>query len=176
MAKARKAAKNKGKSDSSPFAFRYEKFTLPTFRSPLAGEGEVSFRDEVDHAFFLRCCELYRVLDLLERNTDKLVEIYSKYRNRQQFADTLTFRYFDSEEALVARFDPLLAASMFFLFNYLHELRITLTYTDDLPLTVKKDIDDAMWTLREGWNKLRDGVEARYGWVFKKLDTPELPA
>ncbi len=67
----------------------YEKFTLPTFRSPLAGEGEVSFRDEVDHAFFLRCCELYRVLDLLERNTDKLVEIYSKYRNRQQFADTL---------------------------------------------------------------------------------------
>jgi hypothetical protein len=152
---------------------RYAKFTLPTFRSPLAGEGDVSFRNEVDHAFFLRCCELYRVLDLLERNTDKLVEVYSKYRNRSPFTETLTFRYFDSEEALVAQFDPRLAANLFFLFNYLYELRISLTYTDDLPLTVRKEIDDAMWTLREGWNKLRDGVEEKYGWQFKRLSSPE---
>ena len=154
--------------------FRYKKFTLPTFRSPLDGEGEVKFRDEVDHAFFLRCCELYRVLDLLERNTDKLVEIYSKYRNRTPFTETLTFRYFDSEEALVAKFDPLLAANMFFLFNFLYELRISLTYTDELPLTARKEIDDSMWTLREGWNQLVDGVESKYGWKFKKLAIPDL--
>ncbi len=150
-------------------AHTYRKFTLPTFRSPLAGEGEIKFRGEVDHAFFLRCCELYRVLDLLDRNTEKLVEVYSKYRNRQPFTETLTFRYFDSEEALVAQFDPWLAAKMFFLFNFLYELRISLTYTDDLPLTVKKEIDDAMWTLREAWNELTEGVQKKYGWPFKKL-------
>ncbi len=162
--------KKKKKAPVSPWRHRYKKFTLPTFRSPLAGEEELSFRDEVDHAFFLRCCELYRVLDLLQRNTEKLIEVYSKYRNREQFRETLSFRYFDSEEALVAQFDPRLAASLFFLFNFLYELRISLTFTDDLPLTVKKEIEDAMWTLREGWNKLTDGVEEKYGWRFKKLD------
>ena len=150
--------------------FSYKKFVLPTFRSPLDGEIEVHFRDEVDHAFFLRCCELYRVLDLLERTTEDLIDIYSKYRNREQFTQVLTFRYFDSEEALVAKFDPFLAANMFFLFNYLYELRISLTYTDDLPLTVKKEIDDAMWTLRDGYNRLRDGVQEKYGWSFKRLE------
>lgn len=153
--------------------YRYKTFTLPTFRSPLAGEGEVRFEGEVDHAFFLRCCELYRVLDLLERTSDKLVDVYSKYRNRNQFTETLTFRYFDSEEALVARFDPKLAADMFFLFNFLYELRISLTYTDDLPMATKKQIEDSMLTLKESWNKLVDEVEGRYRWQFKKFPMPE---
>ncbi len=170
---AKTSAKNAPKVD---WKFSYKKFTLPTFRSPLEGDGEVRFRNEVDHAFFLRCCELYRVLELLERKTDDLIEIYSKYRNRVQFTEVLSFRYFDSEEALVAQFEPQLAANMFFLFNFLYELRISLTYTDDLPLTAKKEIDDSMWTLREGWNKLRDGVEEIYGWKFKKLEMPEVPA
>ena len=110
----------------------------------------------------------------MERGTEDLIETYSKYRNRTQFTETLTFRYFDSEEALVAQFDPWLAAKMFFLFNYLYELRISLTYTDDLPLTVRKQIDDAMWTLREGWNELVAGVKKTYAWSFKSLATPEL--
>lgn len=168
-------AKNKP-STTQPVAgwkHRYKKFVFPTFRSPLADQGEVSFRNEVDHAFFLRCCELYRVLDLLERTTDDLIETYSKYRNRTQFTETLTFRYFDSEEALVAQFDPLLAAKMFFLFNFLYELRISLTYTDELPLTAKQEIDNAMLTLREGWNELTDGVKEHYGWEFKKIALPE---
>lgn len=154
--------------------WKYRKFSLPTFRSPLDGEGDIAFRDEVDHAFFLRCCELYRVLDLLERKTDELIDVYSKYRNRTQFTETLTFRYFDSEEALVAQFEPRLAANLFFLFNFLYELRITLTYTDDLPLTVKARIDDSRWTLREAWNKLTDDVREKYGWNFKKLEASEL--
>jgi hypothetical protein len=132
----------------------------------------VRFRGEVDHAFFLRCCELYRVLDLLERNQERLVDVYSKYRKHSQFTEVLTFRYFDSEEALVAKFDPRLAASMFFCFNFLYELRISLTYTDDLPGTVKTEIEDSLWTLRQGWNELVDGVEAKHGWKFKKLAIP----
>lgn len=160
---------------SGNWAFQYKSFTLPTFRSPLDGEQEIRFKDETDHAFFLRCCELYRVLDLLERTTEKLIEVYSKYRNRDPFKETLTFRYFDSEEALVAKFDPRLAANMFALFNLIYELRMSLTYTDLLPLTVKKEIDDAMLTLRDNWNQLRDGVEERYGWQFKRLIQPELP-
>lgn len=175
---AKKTVKKTPKAEAKGFEkwkFSYKTFTLPTFRSPLEGDGEVRFRDEVDHAFFLRCCELYRVLELLERKTDDLIEIYSKYRNRVQFTEVLSFRYFDSEEALVAQFEPKLAANMFFLFNFLYELRISLTYTDALPLTAKKEIDDSMWTLREGWNKLRDGVEEIYGWKFKKFEMPELP-
>ena len=173
--KATKNSKKKpsAKGSASGWKHRYKKFSFPTFRSPLVEQGEVSFRDEVDHAFFLRCCELYRVLDLLERTTDDLIEVYSKYRNRTQFTETLTFRYFDSEEALVAQFDPQLAAKVFFLFNFLYELRISLTYTDELPLTAKKEIDDAMLTLREGWNELTEGVKERYGWEFKKLALPE---
>jgi hypothetical protein len=166
----KRASKPKSSPRNNTWSYSYKKFTLPTFRSPLSEGGEVHFRDEVDHAFFLRCCELYRVLDLLERKTDELVEIYSKYRNRTPFTETLTFRYFDSEEALVARFDPFLAAKMFFCFNFLYELRISLTYTDDLPLTVKKEIDDSMWTLKQGWNELVDGVAEKYGWPFKKLE------
>jgi hypothetical protein len=173
MKKATKKTVKKAKPVKAMSKLRYKKFTLPTFRNPLDGEGDISFRDEVDHAFFLRCCELYRVLDLLERTTDDLIEVYSKYRNRAQFTETLTFRYFDSEEALVAQFDPQLAAKMFFLFNFLYELRISLTYTDELPLTAKKEIDDAMLTLREGWNELTEGVKERYGWTFKKLALPE---
>jgi hypothetical protein len=172
MAKKPVPAK-KPKPAKKPAAYRYKTFTLPTFRSPLAGEGEVRFEGEVDHAFFLRCCELYRVLDLLERSTDMLVDVYSKYRNRNQFTETLTFRYFDSEEALVARFDPKLAADMFFLFNFLYELRITLTYTDELPMATKKQIDDSMLTLKESWNSLVDAVEARYQWQFKKFTMPD---
>lgn len=168
------SAKTKAKKPAKTWAYSYKKFSLPTFRSPLGDDaGEIRFRDEVDHAFFLRCCELYRVLDLLERNVDKLVEVYSKYRKHSQFTETLTFRYFDSEEALVARFDPRLAASMFFCFNFLYELRISLTYTDLLPGTVKSEIEDALWTLRPGWNELTEGVEKKYGWKFKKLTTPE---
>ena len=88
-----KKKKPTAKKPTSPkgWKYTYEKFTLPTFRSPLLDESEgLRFRDEVDHAFFLRCCELYRVLDLLERNHEKLVEVYSKYRNREQFKETLT--------------------------------------------------------------------------------------
>lgn len=178
MKKRRSSAKKptpaKASHKAAPtWKYSYEKFTLPTFRSPLAGEGSIRFRDEVDHAFFLRCCELYRVLDLLERNQEKLVEVYSKYRNREQFKETLTFRYFDSEEALVAKFDPRLSASMFFCFNFLYELRISLTYTDVLPGTVKTEIDDSLYTLRQGWNSLVDGVEQMYGWQFKKLEIPD---
>jgi hypothetical protein len=166
-------AKPKAKANSKQWAFQYKSFTLPTFRSPLEGVQEMRFKDEIDHAFFLRCCELYRVLDLVERTTDKLIEVYSKYRNREPFKETLTFRYFDSEEALVAQFDPRLAANMFALFNLIYELRISLTYTDLLPLTVKTQIDDSMFTLRQSWNELRDGVEERYGWQFKKLVLPD---
>lgn len=158
------------------WAYSYKSFTLPTFRSPLAEESGVRFRGEVDHAFFLRCCELYRVLDLLERSCEKLVEVYSKYRKHSQFTETLTFRYFDSEEALVAKFDPRLAARMFFCFNFLYELRISLTYTDNLPGTVKTEIEDSLWTLRAGWNELVDGVAEKYGWRFKKLAIPEVGA
>ncbi|MGZ3694663.1 MAG: hypothetical protein ACXWQO_10810, partial [Bdellovibrionota bacterium] len=111
--------------------------------------------------------------DLVERTTEKLIEVYSKYRNRDPFTETLTFRYFDSEEALVAQFYPRLAAHMFARFNLIYELRISLTYTDLLPLTVKKEIDDSMLTLRQSWNELRDGVEKRYGWQFKKMSLPE---
>lgn len=153
--------------------YSYKAFALPTFRSPLAESSGIRFRDEVDHAFFLRCCELYRVLELLARELDKLVETYSKYRKRSQFTETLTFRYFDSEEALVAKFEPRLAASMFFCFNFLYELRISLTYTDDLPHTVRGQIEDSLWTLRQGWNELVDGVDERYGWKLKKLEQPE---
>jgi hypothetical protein len=172
MAKAKRKTSKKAAPKSG--GFRYQKFTLPTFRSPLDGEQEVRFASEIDHAFFLRCCELYRVLDLVERTTEHLVEVYSKYRNRDPFKEALTFRYFDSEEALVAQFDPRLAANMFALFNLIYELRLSLTYTDLLPLTVQKEIDDAMFTLRGTWNELRDGVEARYGWQFKKLVQPEV--
>ena len=173
MGGMQKKKKPAGVRKAAPATYRYKKFTLPTFRSPLAGEGDVTFQGEVDHAFFLRCCELYRVLDLLERTSDKLIDVYSKYRNRNQFTETLTFRYFDSEEALVAQFDPKLAAEMFFLFNFLYELRITLTYTDELPMATKKQIDDSMITMKEAWNKLTEAVEAKYGWQFKKLSLPE---
>jgi hypothetical protein len=166
----------KKKMVKTRWAYRYKKFTLPTFRSPLADDGDIRFHGEIDHAFFLRCCELYRVLDLLERSQEKLVDVFTKYRKHSQFTETLTFRYFDSEEALVAKFDPRLAARMFFLFNFLYELRISLTYTDNLPGTVKTEIDDAMFTLRGGWNELVDGVVEKYEWKFKKLAIPEILA
>lgn len=148
----------------------YRNIQLPTFRSPLEDGSKISIADEVEHAFFLRCCELYRVLDLIVRTTDKMVETYSKYRARDQFVETLTYRYFDSEEALVAKFDPRLAANLFFLFNYLYELRISLAHTDVMPSTVKTQLDEAMLTMVEAWNKLREEVNESYGWDFKKID------
>ena len=169
--------KKKKKLTTAPKTLKqiqYRNISLPTFRSPLEDGSKISIANEVEHAFFLRCCELYRVLDLIFRTTDKMIETYSKYRSRTQFVETLSFRYFDSEEAMVAKFDPRLAASLFFLFNYLYEMRISLAYTDAMPSTVHTQINDAMLTMVEAWNKLREEVNQVHGWDFKRIPF-ELP-
>ena len=77
--------------DAAPAAvdIAYEQFTLPTFRSPLLDESKgMRFRDEVDHAFFLRCCELYRVLEGIAEATAQISKLFSgvlsdRWRNRK---------------------------------------------------------------------------------------------
>jgi len=162
--------KKKKQKNKIPKKVLYRDIKLPTFRSPLEDGSKISIASEIDHAFFLRCCELYRVLDLIVRTTDHMIETYSKYRSREQFIQSLTFRYFDSEEALVAKFDPRLAANLFFLFNFLYEMRISLAHTDAMPTTVKTQINEALYTMIEAWNKLREEVNEKYAWDFKKIN------
>jgi len=142
-----------------------------SFRSPLlAMEGvEIEIKDEVEHAFFLRSCELYRVLELLTRSTPSLIETYSKYRERKQFEETLRFRFFNSEDALLAKFDPNLTATQQAVFNHIHELRIYLRYTDALPSTVQQRILESTEIMIENWNLLVEGLYGTYCWNFKKL-------
>lgn len=140
------------------------------FRSPLIEtEEKIRIRDEAEHSFFLRLCELYRVLELLARTQPKLVETYSKFRERKQFEDTLQFRYFETDDDLISRFDPNLTAILLAVFNHVLELRIFLRYTDALPSTIDTHIQESLLSLTENWNALVDGVYAQYGWNFKKL-------
>lgn len=140
------------------------------FRSPLIeSEEKILIRSELDHAFFLRACELYRVMELLQRTLPKAIETYSKYRERKQFEEMLTMRYFETDDEWICRFDPNLTAIMLAIFNHLIELRIFLRYTDALPSTVDTHIQESLLTLTENWNMYVDGVHAKFGWNFKKL-------
>ena len=140
------------------------------FRSPLIGSQEpLLIRTEGDHAFFLRLYELYRVLELLQRTQPRLIETYSKFRERKQFEETLTMRYFETDDAYLAKFEPNLCAILLAAFNHLIELRLFLRYTDALPSTVDTHIQESLLSLTENWNTLVEGVHARFGWNFKKL-------
>ena len=140
------------------------------FRSPLIDTEEpLVIRSDVDHAFFLRLCELYRVLELVQRTQPKLIETYSRFRERKQFEETLTMRYFETDDGYIAKFDPNLTAIVLAIFNHFIELRLFLRYTDALPSTVDTHIQESLLSLTENWNTLIDGAHARFGWNFKKL-------
>lgn len=140
------------------------------FRSPLIEtDAPLLIRSETDHAFFLRLCELYRVLELLQRTQPLLIETYSKFRERKQFEETLRLRYFETDDGYIAAFDPNLTAILLAIFNHLIELRIFLRYTDALPSTIDTHIGEALLSLTENWNALVDGAQAKFAWSFKKL-------
>lgn len=141
------------------------------FRSPLLddGQGSILIRDEVEHAFFLRVCELYRVLELVTRTTPTLIETYSKFRERKQFEQALEMRFFEGDDKIISRFDPHLSAIMYSIYNHLHELRIYLRYTDALPSTVEQRMLEDLEIMRDSWDMFVEGIFAAKGWNFKKL-------
>ncbi len=154
----------------APRLIRAEALFGEAFRSPLIeSEEQIQIRSAAEHAFFMRLCELYRVLELLSRTRPKLIEIYSRFRERKQFEDTLDLRYFETQDSLAVEFDPNLSAINLAIYNHLLELRIYLRFTDDLPSTVDTHILEALLSLIENWNALVDGVFDRYAWNFKKL-------
>ena len=54
-------------------------------------------------------------------------------------------------------------------FNVLHELKVALTHTDAMPFTVKSRIDDDLAALKDAWALIRDLLESRHGWKFKRI-------
>lgn len=141
------------------------------FRSPLLddGQGSIVIQDTTEHAFFLRLCEAYRVLELSVRTVPTMIETYSRFRERKQFEETLRMRFFDGDDQIIARFDPHLSAIMNSIFNHVHELRIYLRYTDALPSTVEQRMTEDLAIMQESWELLVDGIHAKYGWNFKKI-------
>lgn len=141
------------------------------FRSPLLddGQGSILIDNEVDHAFFLRICELYRVLELTTRTLPTLIETYSKFRERKQFEEAFRTRFFEGDDEIISRFDPHLAAIMYSIFNHLHELRIYLRFTDALPSTVEQRIQEDLEIMRDSWDMLVEGLHEARAWNFKKI-------
>lgn len=143
---------------------------LPSASSPLTTEDGLRIRGAEEHALFLRCCELYRVIELNCRTLLELIETYSKYRTRDHFRESFAFRYFDCDLLGLASCDASLVSAQNALFNILHELRISLSFTDALPHTIRSEIERVLHLLAQGWNELRDAVFERYGWDFKRIE------
>ena len=143
---------------------------LPAVASPLREQQSLRIRTEAEHAFFLVCCELYRVIELNFRELPRLIETYSRYRTRDHFRESFAFRYFDSDLTRLSAFDPDLAATQMMMFNLLHELRTAISFTDALPHTIKAEIERVLIPLTHEWNQFRDAVQERYGWDFKPIE------
>jgi hypothetical protein len=136
-------------------------------RSPLRDESEAFVSSDAEHALFLRCFELYRVIELADRTLESMIEAYSKYRTRDLFKETLQMRYFDSENDGLDGIDPGLNVNVIAMFNRLYELRLSLLYEDGLPFTVKARVEVILSELKREWNFIQAEVETRYQWSFK---------
>jgi hypothetical protein len=138
-------------------------------RSPLREGSDAHIASEAEHAFFLRCFELYRVIELADRTLDPMIEAYSKYRTRDLFKETFQTRRFESGGDVLDGVEPGMTVVVFAMFNLVHELRLSLLYEDALPFTVKARIEATMAELKREWNLLQSEVESRLQWKFKSL-------
>jgi hypothetical protein len=138
-----------------------------TMRSPLRESEEASIGSDAEHAFFLRCFDLYRLIELVDRSLESMIEAYSKYRTRDLFKETLKPSHFDMSEEGLQGLDPNLNATVQAMFNRIHELRVSLLFEDALPFTVKARIETVLADLKHEWNSMQDRIESRYRWKFK---------
>lgn len=136
---------------------------------PVEEGADVSIGSDAERAFFLRCCELYRVLELADRRLDSMIETYSKYRTREPFKETLAFRYFDEANDFTGIIDAELDVLVVAMFNMIHELRVSLMHEDALPYTVKTRIESALSILKKEWNEIVPKLQKRYSWRLKRL-------
>ncbi len=143
---------------------------LPAIASPLNREDDLRISTPAQHAMFLRCCELYRIIDLNVRSLPELIEVYSKFRTRDHFKESFTFRHFDADLSALAQCDADLVLHQNVLFNILHELKISLSYTDALPHTIRTEIERVVHVAAKAWNDHRDILQQRYGWDFKRIE------
>ena len=137
---------------------------------PLGQADEVTIASEVDHALFLQCCEIYRVVDLLSRNLSSMIETYSKYRTRDPFREALILRFFGVDEAVLSGIDPEIETRVLSVFNRLHEMRLNLAHADALPFTVKSEIEAELGHLHKSWDEIRGVVASKLGWKLKAIE------
>jgi hypothetical protein len=149
-------------------------FQIPeSLRSPLREQAEAVLSSDAEHAFFLRCFELYRTIDLSHRTLVSMIEAYSKYRTRDLFTETFSFRFFDLGPESFTGIEPGLNTTVIAMFNLIHELRISLLHEDALPFTVKARIETALAELKREWNSLTSALESQFGWKFKTFPLSE---
>lgn len=139
----------------------------PSVRPPIEDGAEILIRSEPEHAFFLRCWEVYRVLELADRTLDSMIESYSKYRTRDLFRETFALRYFDFRQESLDGIDSEANALLIAMFNVIHELRITLMHEDALPFTVKSRIEGSLSALKKHWDSIVPLIRERNGWKLK---------
>lgn len=138
-------------------------------KTPIREGSEIRIQNEAEHAFFLRCFELYRVLELVSRRMESMIDTYSKYRTREVFSETLAFRYFDDASGRIAESDPKLNLQLVAMFNQLHELRVSLLYEDALPHTLRTRIEGHMALLKKQWQEFVVLLESSMDWKLRSL-------
>ncbi len=136
---------------------------------PLHPSQEISIASETEHALFLQCSEVYRIIDLLHRKSDEMIESYSKYRTRDPFRDALILRFFGVDETTLSKIHPEIEALILGAFNRIHELRLKLAHVDALPFTVKEELTKEIGQLTRIWDELRGILKARMGWVLAEI-------
>ncbi len=136
---------------------------------PVQEDVEIEISSAIENALFLQCCELFRVIDLVERNLTNMVETYSKYRTRDPFRESLVLRFSGLDEGILSQIDPEIEIEVLSLFNRIHELRLVLFHADALPFTVRGEIEAEMGHLKKGWDQVRVLVETKLGWRLKSF-------
>jgi hypothetical protein len=149
----------------APPAFPARFSLLSSLRGiPLRPEQEIEIRSDVEHALFLQCSEVFRIIDLLARSSGEMVDTYSKYRTRDPFRDALILRFFGVDETILSKVHPEIETRILGAFNRIHELRLRLSHVDALPFTVKEDLVAEVAQLTHAWDDLRTVLQSRLGW------------
>ena len=93
--------------------------------------------------------EIARIVDDLELRRDFLLRMWSKFRDRQPFLDTLFNRWHTVgfPDLAELRTDEVVACDAFF--RKVDEVRLYLAYTQDMPTTLAERLDSASGRLRE---------------------------
>ena len=136
---------------------------------PLASGEPFPKLEPAERILFQRCCEIYRIAELLSRKRDFLLKVYSEYHTRSHFESILRTHYFETDERLTADHDPEFYSIILGTYHFIRTLEVSLRHTTALPRTLEQELIWAESNLIKTWNKIASMALQKFGWKFRGI-------